>query len=64
MGLLFQSFFILSLCQLYMGKDIVSFFSWDAEPEIEERKLLQNPPNRIRTLPLHFAYQLSKKCMT
>lgn len=32
-----------------MGKDVVSFLSWAAEPEMEERKLvtLLEPPCRI-----------------
>jgi hypothetical protein len=34
------------ICKLQMGKDVVSFLSWAAEPEMEERKLgifLQTP---------------------
>ena len=42
-----------------MGKDIVSFLSWAAEPEMEERKLVQNPPslhNYMNRSDTHFVF--------
>lgn len=34
--------FIILICKFQMGKDVVSFLSWAAEPEMEERKLVSS----------------------
>jgi hypothetical protein len=41
-------------CKFQMGKDVVSFLSWAAEPEMEERKLvnLLPPPLQFSSDPI------------
>jgi len=41
---------------MQMGKDVVSFLSWAAEPEMEERKLVSFLVSYIPCFKLSFPY--------